>query len=215
MRSVAQQPPEITVSEGKGPSKLSPFAVLATPTATLHSLRLKMKFLGSKIREERKALGLTIDQFAELLGANRSMIQRVETGAKSPTIDLLIEIADVCRKPIIEFLGEEPAQFLKYSIETQRKIRGKDHEVIIIGPYGLISSNMVINLFRAETGTVVAPQTHKGHCWVYITRGACVFEHDGTSHELKAGDSIYYDASKNQTLTVESSLESVRITIRE
>jgi transcriptional regulator with XRE-family HTH domain len=174
-----------------------------------------MKFLGSTIRKERKALGLTIDQFAKLVGVNRSMIQRVETDAKSPTIELLIEIANVCRKPIVEFLGEQKAQFLKYSIEKQRRIRGKDHEVTIIGPYGLISSNMVINLFRAEAGAVVLPQTHKGHCWVYITRGACVFKHDDTSYNLKAGDSIYYDASKQQALTVISSLESVRITIRE
>lgn len=160
-------------------------------------------------------MGLTIDQFAELVGSNRSMIQRVETGAKSPTIDLLTEIANVCRKPMIEFLGEEPAQFLKYSLETQKKILGMDHEVIIIGPYGLLSSNMVVNLFRGETGGVVKPQTHKGYCWVYITKGVCVFEHDGTPHELKAGDSIYYDASKSQTLKIISALESIRITIRE
>ena len=174
-----------------------------------------MRFLGTKIREERKALGLTIGQFANLVGVNRTMIQRVETGAKSPTIDLLTEIANVCRKPIIEFLGEEPENFLKYSPDSQKKLQGKDHEVIIIGPYGLISSNMVINLFRGRAGAVIEPQLHKGHCWVYITRGSCIFEHDGTPHELEAGDSFYYDASKPQTLTLFSDLESVRITIRE
>lgn len=174
-----------------------------------------MKFFGSKIREERKALGLSIDQFANLVGTNKSMIQRVETGAKSPTIDLLMEIANVSRKPITEFLGDEPAQFVKYDLETQKKIRAKDHEVIIIGPYGLISSNIIINFFRAKTGAVVKPQLHKGRCWVFITKGACIFEHGGTAHELKAGDTICYDASKSQTLTILSNLESVRITVRE
>lgn len=174
-----------------------------------------MKFIGSKIREERKALGLSIDQFAELVRSNRSMIQRVETGAKSPTIDLLMEIANVCRKPITDFIGEEPAHFVKFSTQTQKTIHGKDHEVIIIGPYGLLSSNMVVNLFRGKTGAYFEFHPDKAHCWVFIIKGACVFTHDGTPHELEAGDSIFYDASKPQSLKIVTALESIRVTIRE
>ena len=59
-----------------------------------------MKDLGNRIRFERKALGLTLQNFADLIGNCSSMLQRVETGAKSPSIELLVEIVNICRKPI-------------------------------------------------------------------------------------------------------------------
>ncbi len=55
-----------------------------------------MKDLGNRIRFERKALGLTLQNFAELVGTSSSMLQRVETGAKSPSVELLVEIANIC-----------------------------------------------------------------------------------------------------------------------
>ena len=174
-----------------------------------------MKNLGAKIREERKALGLTLDHFADLLGTSRSMLQRVETGAKSPTIDQLVEIANICRKPIDEFFSEKPQGFKKFSHSEQKIIRTDNYDVSIICPYGLISNDVVVSYFRGKAGAVVTPQRQKGYYyWVYITKGTCLFELEGLSHKLKKGDAIYYDAEKRHTLKITSPLESIRITIR-
>ena len=170
--------------------------------------------LGSRIRKERKGLGLTLEKFAALVGTSKAMLQRVETGAKSPSIALLAEIATVCRRRIDDFIHDEPAGFYKLDEAKQKSIHLGDYEVRIIAPFGLISKDIVANQFKAKAGALVKPQRENGHAWVYITKGRCVFEHDGVSHRLKKGDIIYYDARKPTTLRVLTALESIRITVR-
>ena len=58
-----------------------------------------MKDLGNRIRLERKALGLTLQNFAELVGTSSSMLQRVETGAKS---DFQYAGWSLASKPVID-----------------------------------------------------------------------------------------------------------------
>lgn len=173
-----------------------------------------MKNLGEKIRDERKALGLTLEQFSELVGTSSSMLQRTETGAKSPSVDLLVEIANICRKPIDDFFEVEPKGFRKFDYSKQKTIHTKGYEVTILCPYGLISRDIVVSLFKGKANAVVEQTNQTGYCWVYITKGTCIFEHDGIPHELTEGDSIFYDASKPHVLRVLNPLESIRITMR-
>jgi transcriptional regulator with XRE-family HTH domain len=170
--------------------------------------------LGSRIRRERKALGLTLEKFAELVRTSKAMLQRVETGAKSPSIALLAEIATVCRRRMDDFIHEEPAGFYRLDETKQKTIHLGNCEVRIIAPFGLVSKDIVVNHFKAKAGAVVKPHKENGHAWVYITAGRCVFEHGGIPHRLKKGDVIYYDARKSTTLKVLTRLESIRITVR-
>ena len=70
--------------------------------------------LGSRIRKERKGLGLTLEKFAALVGTSKAMLQRVETGAKSPSIALLAEIATVCRRRIDDFIQKIKGLFQSF-----------------------------------------------------------------------------------------------------
>ncbi len=142
------------------------------------------------------------------------MLHRVETGTKSPSVDLLHEIANVCRKPIYEFFDDLSPGFQKLDPDKLKTIRTKISSVRIICPYGVISKDMIVSQFKGIEGAEIKLQSHRGYCWVYILRGACVFEHNGIAYHLKAGDSFYYDADKPQKLKVLSALESVRITVR-
>lgn len=169
--------------------------------------------LGTRIRDERKALGLSLKQFADLVGTSISSLQRVETGARSPSVHLLIEIANLCRKPLSYFLEEELQGFKKFESIAQKTIRKPDYEVSILCPYGLIARDVLVSRFRGNKGAVIEPRRQKGYCWVYIMEGDCVFEHDGVAHALKAGDTFFYDADKPQRLRILSALESIRITV--
>jgi transcriptional regulator with XRE-family HTH domain len=173
-----------------------------------------MKNLGAKIREERKTLGLTLEQMAELVRASPSMLQRIETGSKSPPVDLLVEIANIFRVPIDEFLQNDLHGFRKLNPYSLKTIQAGDFDVTILCPYGLISRDVVVSRFKGRKGALVRPQRQKGYCWVYIIKGSCVFEHDGISHRLQKGDSFYYDAERPHHLKLLSNLESIRITTR-
>lgn len=49
--------------------------------------------LGKRIARQRKAVGLTQAQLAETVGVQPETISRVETGSKTASLDLLVEVA--------------------------------------------------------------------------------------------------------------------------
>lgn len=175
---------------------------------------MERKILGEKIRSERQLLGLSLDRFAKQIGASKATLQRIETGAKSPSVELLSEISHVCRKPIQEFLADNEGQFLLQNRSALRKITGKDFEITILSPYGQISSNILVNHYRGDPGAGINPTQDKAYHWVFILKGTCTFEYEGNSYQLKKGDLIYYDARKTFSFKVLQTLENIRIAIR-
>lgn len=172
------------------------------------------KILGKKIRSERQLLGLTLERFAKQIGASKATLQRIETGAKSPSVELLAEISHTCRKPIDEFLAGNGGDFVLQHSTDQKKITGKDFEITIISPYAQISSNLLVNHYRGEPGAGINPTQDKAYHWVYILKGACTFDYEGNSYHLKKGDVIYYDARKTFSFMVLEALENIRIAVR-
>jgi transcriptional regulator with XRE-family HTH domain len=172
-----------------------------------------MKDLGNRIRFERKAIGLTLQNFAKLVGTSSSMLQRVETGAKSPSVELLVEIANICRKPIDDLLKQQLNGFKKFNAKNQKSFQTKDFEIKIICPYGLISKDIAISHFKGKTGAIITPPTQKGYIWVYILKGKGVFEYEEISRKVRKGDTLYYDSEKKHCLKILSTLESIRVNI--
>ena len=66
---------------------------------------------GKRIKEIRDAKGLTQIAFAEKINVSRSYINKIENGIKSPSLDLLIEIA-VFGEVSLDYLilGRKPAE---------------------------------------------------------------------------------------------------------
>ena len=51
--------------------------------------------VGKRIAELRKQLGYSQEAFAEELFVTRSLLSKIETGVRNPTISMLIDIADI------------------------------------------------------------------------------------------------------------------------
>ncbi len=62
------------------------------------------KKLGKKIKLARIELDLTQSQLAQKIKAKQKSISRYETGASSPSIETLVKIAKVLKKPAGHFL---------------------------------------------------------------------------------------------------------------
>lgn len=173
-----------------------------------------MENLGARIRKERRAIGLTIEGLAKLVGTSTATIQRVETGSKSPSVALLAEISNVLRKPIDELIREERKPFYKLSSNDHEVLDTGNFKLSVVCPFGLISRDIVINFFEAKAGSVVKPHQDNGYEWVYIIKGSCVFHYDGESHKLKKGDAIFYDARKTHSVDILTALGSLDIFLR-
>lgn len=173
-----------------------------------------MPELGSKIRRERKALGLSLVEFADLLKTSKATLQRVETGAKSPSIALLTEISQVCRKPIDTFIHDEPRDFYRIDPAEQKSIGTRDSEIKIICPYGLISRDIVVNYFKGKPGAHVEPHQDEGYEWIYVLKGSCIVEYENKVFRFKRGDAFFYDARKIHSYKILTPFESIRISVR-
>ncbi|NCB93786.1 MAG: XRE family transcriptional regulator [Clostridia bacterium] len=51
--------------------------------------------LGNRISAFRTKKGLSQEEFSEQIGASREHINRIETGKRAPSLDILIDIANV------------------------------------------------------------------------------------------------------------------------
>ncbi len=74
--------------------------------------------IGNVIRAHRKTTGMTQAMLAEAVGLEVETISRMETGKRLPTIEKLLEIADVFRIPIsgffeaVDAVAQQPASDL-------------------------------------------------------------------------------------------------------
>jgi len=64
------------------------------------------KTLGKKIKIARIELDLNQTELAEKIGAKQKSISRYETGLSMPSIETLVKIAKVLKKPAAHFLEE-------------------------------------------------------------------------------------------------------------
>lgn len=67
------------------------------------------KFIGSKIRDRRKELGMTQEKLAEAIGITYQQLQRYENGTSYVNTDRLQTISSVLNVPITYFF-EEPGE---------------------------------------------------------------------------------------------------------
>jgi len=59
--------------------------------------------LGDRIRELRKARGLTQEQLAEMVGVEQKHVSRLELGKSFPTIERLEKLAEAFNVPLRDF----------------------------------------------------------------------------------------------------------------
>lgn len=76
-------------------------------------------FKGSKIREQRKIVGLSQENLAEKISTHVNTIRRWEKGKQAPDINSLIQVADVLHITAAYLSGETDKAVLQEGITHQ------------------------------------------------------------------------------------------------
>lgn len=87
------------------------------------------ELFGARIREIRKARGLSQDQLAEVIGIDQKHMSRIELGKSYPSLDRLMRIAEALQVPLpglFEFMHLESPEAQTRSIEEM--LKGLDDE---------------------------------------------------------------------------------------
>ena len=155
------------------------------------------RVVGERVRDARRALGLTMAQFAETAEISLGMVSKIEHGQTSPSLSTLTRLAHAARVPITAFFrgldeehdvvivrADERMEILHegtrdgHVYEDLGSLRGKPR---IIEPMmvTLESSDEVFPLFQ-----------HEGVEFLHMLEGAMDYGYGPKNYRLGAGDTI-------------------------
>lgn len=72
----------------------------------------------TKLRELRRAKGLSIETLASKLGENSQKVARIERGDRSLTVDYLVKASKVLEAPLNAFIDQRPSEQTSGSTEV-------------------------------------------------------------------------------------------------
>lgn len=76
---------------------------------------------GRRLREIRKDMGLTQDEFAKILGTSKQILSRYEREDRSPRIEVVRKYAEALKVSADYLLGDEEAEAVSSMFWTQKK----------------------------------------------------------------------------------------------
>lgn len=171
--------------------------------------------IGTRIRSERKKNGFSLKQLAEKLAISPITLQRIETGKSSPSVILLAEIAQHLGKSIYSFLRESGKTFFCIKGKDQRSMSSSVLNMKIIGPRNMIAKNIVVTYGELKKGKRIDPHTNRGIEYNYNIEGKAMFELDGQSYLMEAGDSSVFNARLEHSLTALEKLKFFNIYVED
>lgn len=116
---------QISADLGEDPEKLPSFSEYVEKTMQRFSVPTE---LGKRIRLERRKLGLTALRFANMCGISRYTLSGIENGKHPPTLNSLVQIADVLGLPLDELIGRTvDTQQRDHIIKVQNDVERRKH----------------------------------------------------------------------------------------
>jgi transcriptional regulator with XRE-family HTH domain len=153
-------------------------------------------YIGHRIRDVRKTLGLSIKQLARKAGLSYVTMQKIETDKMSPSVVTLAKIAECLHSPISVFLEKKKKLIVIIKHDEQPTIDTIDRSMKLLLPEGMTIENGTVWLGKTKKGMTVNPHRNKGFEFAYIIKGRISFKYGNNNYKLGTGDTIYYDASE-------------------
>lgn len=162
--------------------------------------------IGDKLRDRREAHGLTTIQLAKRCDLSEARLMAIEEGFAMPTISTLLRIARELGVGVGFFFQDEAVKKPVEVIRTEDRIKVSQEkkEGVAEGLYynyealTITFPNAAMKPFFVEVKTGehshIEPASHKGQEFNYVLEGEVEWRSDTESHQLRAGDAIYYNS---------------------
>ncbi len=157
-------------------------------TGGMHDLDQALDAVGPRLRALRRQRETTLTDLSAETGISVSTLSRLESGARRPTLELLLPLARAHRVTLDELVGAPPTG------DPRVHLRPVTHHGMTMLPLsrragGIQAYKLVIPVRRGEP----TPQTHEGYEWLYVLGGRLrlvLGEHD---LELAPGEAAEFD----------------------
>jgi transcriptional regulator with XRE-family HTH domain len=152
--------------------------------------------LGERLRQERLARGLSLDELAGRSGISRSMISAIETGGKAPTIVVLHRVASGLGIRMTDLMDEpRPDRVIVLRRDEQPVVQdasGWERRNLAPAIPGLDFEFMRTIIPAGVDAGVYPPHRAGSREHVVISEGRLTLTIDGVRHDLDTGDAISY-----------------------
>ena len=156
--------------------------------------------LGQTIRQARKDRGWSLKTFSEKIGISIMTLQRIETGQVSPSIKLMVEIADTLHRPITDFIRDKERTLIR--LKSNRIKASQDGPITeqAIFPKDVIADGLGINLVEIDPGGITEWTEEDSYKGLNLLEGSLSLEFKDHKVELGEGEAVYFDARHSHRL---------------
>ncbi|UGU29402.1 XRE family transcriptional regulator [Mycolicibacterium smegmatis] len=144
---------------------------------------------GSRLRELRKMHRLTLTELSEATGISVSTLSRLESGARRPTLELLLALARAHGVTLDELVAAPPTGDPRIHLRPVAR-HGMTYLPLTRRPGGIQAYKIVI---PAGPPKEPDPQTHEGYDWVYVLNGKLRLVLGGHDIVLSPGEAAEFD----------------------
>jgi transcriptional regulator with XRE-family HTH domain len=160
------------------------------------------KRIGLRIRALRQKAGLGLAELGRHTGLSSSFLSQLETGRVVPTLRNLARISMVFSKDLNYFFSPIPQTLFRVHRAAER-VRlpqsGSDDPRYFFESLGYLVPDRQLDPYLAEFQPGKGPDAnfhqHGGFEFLYVIGGTLGIQHGEALHELRAGDSVYFDSS--------------------
>ena len=163
---------------------------------------VKVSALGDRLRSAREARGLTLDQLSASTGISKAHLSRLESGARQPSVGILVELAGALGTRVGTLLGED-ADGAPLATFTPDAPRHTAAGLEIASSSGFPGSRAleVLRVHVPGNRQPSVPVRHRGEEWIYVLRGILELEFDGVRYELRKDMAAHFDAARPHRLS--------------
>jgi XRE family transcriptional regulator, regulator of sulfur utilization len=158
---------------------------------------LNLIVLGTRVREERRRRGISLEELSTRARVSRSMISAVERGTQAATVLVLDRIATGLETSLARLLASEMKSrihVLRCSAQSvARDLSGWERRILSPVLPGVEFEFMRTTLNPGADAGTFLPHAHGSREYVAMEKGVLDLTLDGVLYTLEAGDSIYYD----------------------
>jgi transcriptional regulator with XRE-family HTH domain len=174
-----------------------------------------LRRIGTKIRNERNRLGLSLEALAKKVGISKMTLHRIETGMTSPSVITLTEISYHLKKPIESLIREgDPKVVLMKRVE-QDNIMDPESGIRVLAPRGLITNRITLTSAELKKGYAIETHVNHGFEWAFLIKGKAVVRVAGKDYPMQGGDCIFYDAHFPHSIRVKEKLQYVGLFLKD